>query len=276
MKKLYHINKQIAFESILMIGYAFFFIRIIVNGNVNEYVHPRIIPFMIFAAVSWIVITAFRLGEIFRQQNTHRRVLPLVFFIVPLMMAYTIPPQPFDSNTRTLGEIQLSGENSGNTNRSLTDSLPENTTRESPEADDLLESDADRIDQPDRGVTEGDKTLVMDSDNFVDCLNDVYGDVESYTGMPIEVLGFVFHDQEQFEENEFVAARLMMVCCAADMQPVGFLCRYDGAHELESDAWITVSGTIEKTVYEEETIPYIKVEKVERATKPDYDYIYPY
>jgi len=118
--------------------------------------------------------------------------------------------------------------------------------------------------------------LVMSDNNFYECMNEIYSNMDKYDGVQIEVVGFVFNDNEGFLDNEFVPARMMMTCCAADMVPVGFLCRYDKASELKADAWVKVTGTIGKTQFDGETVPYIKAESVEKAEKPDVEYVYPY
>jgi len=68
----------------------------------------------------------------------------------------------------------------------------------------------------------------------------------------------------------------MMVCCAADMQPVGFLCRYEQTSNLKSDSWVKVTGVIGKTEFEGENVPFIEAQSVTNVDKPENDYIYPY
>ena len=89
------------------------------------------------------------------------------------------------------------------------------------------------------------------------------------------VTGFVFRD-ESFGTDQFVAARLLMVCCAADMQTVGLLCQYDGAAQFESDSWVTVTGVLQKVPFGGEDAPCIAVESAVAAEEPEDAYIYPY
>ncbi|WP_408647987.1 TIGR03943 family putative permease subunit [Vallitalea guaymasensis] len=42
----------------------------------------------------------------------------------------------------------------------------------------------------------------------------------------MEVIGLVFKDNKEFKDNEFVPARLLMVCCATDMVPICFYVIY--------------------------------------------------
>ncbi|MPN28749.1 hypothetical protein SDC9_176194 [bioreactor metagenome] len=93
--------------------------------------------------------------------------------------------------------------------------------------------------------------------------------------MKIECVGMVFKS-DQYTNEEFAAARLMMVCCAADMVPVGFMCSYAQASELKTDSWKKVTGIIDQKQCDGNIVPYVKVLTVEDAEKPDNEYIYPY
>ena len=262
----YNFSLKTLLQIVLLMGFSAFFVRTVATGSVDLYVHPRIIPFLIFAAAALTIIAIFRLGDLFQPQYSHGGILPLLFFLIPLLMAFIIPPQPFYASTNSVGDIQLA---SGGSSR--TDFSGQQQTKQE-EHNDL----GSAADTGESGVIYGENTLIMDSDHFSQCLNDVYEDIDSYAGMHIETVGFVFRDDNKFADNEFVAARLMMVCCVADLQPVGFLCRYNGGEMPEPDTWVSVSGTIEKTEYDGEIIPYIKADRIQTAEKPQEDYIYPY
>jgi len=110
---------------------------------------------------------------------------------------------------------------------------------------------------------------------FVEWIQEIYEHMDKYKGKKIQVVGFVFKD-EQFKKNEFVPARMMMVCCAADMQPIGLLCSYAKASELKKDVWVKVSGRIGQGEFEGQKMPMIEVESVEPANKPKNEFVYPY
>jgi putative membrane protein len=272
--KIKNMNLKIILQIAILLGYAAFFLRSIWNGTVSMYVHPRIIPFLIFAAAAMVVIAVLLRGTIIRGRGEKGSLLPLLFYAIPVIMAFTIPPQSFDSNTATIREVQLKSGTYGSSNLlSHHETQQEKSQKEtSGLADEVTETKT----TPEENPEDTKSMLYMDTDNFVDCMNDVYDDIDSYIGMPIEAVGFVYRDENQFKTDEFVTARLMMVCCAADMQPVGFLCRYDKTGSLKADTWVKVDGTIDKTEFGGDTIPYIKVDNVQPAEKPDNDYIYPY
>jgi len=273
------LNVNIALKILLLLGFAAFFLYTIVTGSVNLYVHPRIIPYMIFASATMVVIAFLLLGDLFKSSKKKINSWSLLFYIIPLIMAFALPATSFDSSTGTLGNVQLSGiENKSNNtvDSSETTEQTVSSTENSSENSNSSSKDTTSSDATNEGVRLQDGVLIMTDSNFYECMNEIYNDMDKYEGVKIEVIGFVFNDNEEFSDNEFVPARLMMVCCAADMVPVGFLCRYDKASELTADTWVKVIGTIGKTQYEGETVPYIKAENVEKAEKPVNEYVYPY
>lgn len=63
-------------------------------------------------------------------------------------------------------------------------------------------------------------------------------------GMPVVTEGRLVPDPEKPEE-QFRLYRLFITCCAADSRPVPIIARFpDGAPEVESNSWISLSGTM--------------------------------
>jgi len=260
MKNTNRLNINAALKSLLLLGFAAFFLVSIATGSVTLYVHPRIIPYMVFAAAAMIIIALLLLRELFRPVGKSVNSWPLLFFVIPLITAFALPAQAMNSTDGAIGEVQLSSVGTGSDK----------------ETDNAGSSPAIERADSNKGVTLQNGVLIIDSGNFYECLCRIYVDIDKYKGTPVEVAGFVFKDNESFADDEFVPARLMMVCCAADMQPVGLLCRYEKASELKADSWVKVSGTIGETEFDGETIPCIIAESVEITEEPDDAYIYPY
>jgi putative membrane protein len=160
-------------------------------------------------------------------------------------MAFTLPPVPLAADANAVGDLQLSTSAAGQESQSNVGAIP----------------------------AEG--PIVIESGNYYPILCDLYTDLDKYVGRTVTVTGFVFRD-ESFAVDQFVTARLLMVCCAADMQTVGLLCQYDGAPQLESDSWVTVTGVLQKVPFGGEDAPCIAVGSVEAVEAPEDAYIYPY
>jgi putative membrane protein len=257
------INRGAMLKMMILLGFALFLGTILITGDVTQYVHPRNIPFIAFGAAVMAVLACFYALELFRPGHKKTRALPLLFFVVPLLMAFALPAQAFDSESANVGSVSLQNPGQGS----------------APAADSgqIEATPAPTVPQlQDTGPKRQDGAVVMDNDNFYPWLETLYDDTGTYVGKRIEVVGFVYRDAGQMGEGAFVPARLMMVCCAADMTPVGLLCLYDGAGKLEQDAWVKVTGTVGTTTLDGETIPCIENATVQPADAPAEDYIYPF
>ena len=120
-----------------------------------------------------------------------------------------------------------------------------------------------------------DSGIVMDSDTFTQWLTELYTKPDAWVGKKITATGSVWKDGELFEKNEFALARMMMICCAADMQPVGLLAQWSGAQELTDGEWVEITGTLSKKPYKAGFDPYIIVASVKKIDSPGREYIYP-
>jgi len=240
-----HFNLNTVLKALLLFGFAAFYLRCVLTGTVSQYVHPRIVPYLVFAAAVMIIIGVLLLLGAGSSKPKKGSSWQLIFFSLPLLMAFTLPPQPFAADTNAVGDLQLSSAAAG-------DEAQSNVGAIAPEG-----------------------PIVIESGNYYPVLCDLYTDIDKYVGRTVTVTGFVFRD-ESFAIDQFVAARLLMVCCAADMQTVGLLCQYADAAPLETDAWVTVSGVLQKVPFGGEDVPCIAAESVEAAEEPEDAYIYPY
>lgn len=119
------------------------------------------------------------------------------------------------------------------------------------------------------------KTITVSNDEFYNWVGACNTDLDQLEGFQITMTGAVFKDPSVFAENEFVPARLVMTCCVADLSPSGIVCNYDKASDLESDAWVTVTGTLYRGQYQGQEEPQIKVTSIKPA-EPVKGYIFPY
>lgn len=117
----------------------------------------------------------------------------------------------------------------------------------------------------------------VSDEDYMKWYTDACDHPEKYDGKTIKIKGVVFR-MDGFAANEFVPARMSMVCCAADMAAYGFICRYDAAPALKNDQWVYVTAKI-KVEYElrmKKRMPILYAISVASAVKPDKELVYPY
>ena len=225
-----------------------------------------------------------------------------VFYHTPVSCLFT-SGKINDSSSLSLGNVQISQQSDSDavddsssdfSDGEEDDSGTDDTADEEEESDNINEEDAEQnesgdintdpsmtgtaetnSDEADSKLELKGNTVVVNDEDFVGWLGEIYENMSLYKGKRIQIKGFVFKSK-QLEQNEFVPARLMMTCCVADLQPVGFLCRYNGAAELKQDAWVNVTGVIKIVDYEGQKTPVIYADSITNADKPKDEYVYPY
>lgn len=281
------INLDALLRITVLSGFALFFWRIIQDGSILLYVNPRIVPYVKFGCLVMGVTALFFIKDVFKPKRKIN-IAPYLVFLIPLLFAFLLPAKSLDSSAMAFGDIELASGNINTVNSSS--AVSENSEGVQGSADaygadaygpDSYEIDAyasDPASGADGSITSeaaSNAPIIVSNDDFVYWLQEINYNMEKYEGREIEITGFVFKSKE-FSNNEFVPARLMMSCCTADLQPVGLLCRYDGAAALVQDNWLKVTGVIREAEYNGQKTPAIIASKVEEAKKPDNEYVYPY
>ena len=89
-------------------------------------------------------------------------------------------------------------------------------------------------------------------------------------------LGQVMKDSAYFDEGCFSPIRKLMTCCAADLDPIGFACEYEDTDRLETDAWVSVTGTLLLRSFEEYSELRIVAESVSPCAPAREPYLFSY
>lgn len=273
------INFEALLKMAALLGFALLFYAVIESGNAQYYVHPRIVPYMKFGIAVFIVISLFVALDLFKPKRKNVRVGRYLLFIIPLILAFALPPKTLDTDLMSLSSMNTMGksnvlsldEESGEDLQAYTDGENVQGTVDNQKNPNTENSTRN----PNKGLLLQGDAIIMDDNSFAPWIEELYGNLDKYEGKKIQVVGFVFKDKE-FKQNEFVPARFAMNCCAADMQPVGILCNYQGAAQLKKDSWVKVIGKVEKGEFKGQKMPVIVVETVEPASKPKNEFVYPY
>lgn len=113
----------------------------------------------------------------------------------------------------------------------------------------------------------------ISAQNYANVLKSVHDNLDTYVGQKIKFTGYVYRVYD-FNSNQFVLARNMIISSDFQTVVVGFLCESHETCNYENGTWIEIEGEITKGNYHGE-IPVIKVTKINNADKPSDEYVYP-
>ncbi len=223
------------------------------SSKLALFIHPRMEKALALAVVMLLLLSV----STWRQVRSSETYSPIswghILFLLPLLLALMYPPQML--TPEILSQKGLFG---------------------------VLRGPVANLNEEQRPLPAlaQDQTIVIDDENFISIMDALWSNTDTYVGREVEMLGFVYIDPV-LGPQDFVLARLIMTCCAADAQMAGLLCRYPERNSLVPGQWITVRGTIGKLPYyngAEKTViemPYLEVFQVRKVEKPPQEYIYP-
>jgi putative membrane protein len=234
-------DPQTFLEMLMCSVFACLLVYLVASGEYLNYLTPRMKPYLYFAAavmLAWAVSGMFRLFKTRRKSRcAHCAVL-----LIPVMLML-LPHRAIGASDVSFGYI-TGGVPSASA--AGPDTQPVSPPDQSaPPDSSALEAAPARLD----GLDAENMTIAIGDTNYYLWICEIYDNLDAYVGYTVSVTGYVLKDPEITGENEFVPARLMMACCAADLVACGLLCQYDGADALNSDDWVTVEGVIVKGEY---------------------------
>lgn len=109
--------------------------------------------------------------------------------------------------------------------------------------------------------------------NYTNVLQTVHNNIDEYIGLQIKFSGYIYR-MIDFNQNQFVLARDMVISSDFQTVVVGFLCECEDIKQYEDCTWIEIEGKITKGCYHGD-MPIVKVEKIQRIDKPSDEYVYP-
>ena len=110
-------------------------------------------------------------------------------------------------------------------------------------------------------------------ENYTNILKAVHDDIDSYVGMKIKFVGYVYRIID-FQGNQFVLARDMLIN-EEQNQSVVVLSEYNDADNFKDEEWVELTGLLQKGKYHNKEIPIIKVIEMKQTSIPENPFVIP-
>lgn len=304
-------NKAQWIGFLALAGLTLYLFYLLSGGKIISFIHPERISLMWGTLFGLAAMTMYQSTKIFtipsRKQNINS-FLPLLFILfcgvssaaaketdrLPDGKAQSIAGVVSSREKAVAGreteqaKFQTAANESGvNQNSTSSDSLQaalseavqtsslDNSESDADSGRTQLGSDSMQQDKDDR--QKSDSEIILNNENYTKIIMDIEQHPDQYSGKKVTVEGFVYRDK-RFTAKQFVAARLFMVCCAADAQLIGFMCEGEQSSSLKDKQWIKVKGVLEVQNLDMNgqisSIPVIKMSSVSKLPTPENQYVY--
>jgi putative membrane protein len=116
--------------------------------------------------------------------------------------------------------------------------------------------------------------IVFNDENYTSMMYLIDKYYRQLLGKQIELKGFIYREAT-FSEEQFVIGRHGNPCCVEDEDAIfGLLATSPKANEFANDQWIKVKGTLSKTEYFINEVPYLVIDEIFEIEPPKDPYVY--
>lgn len=117
--------------------------------------------------------------------------------------------------------------------------------------------------------------LEINTNNYANILRDSHENIDKYVGKKIKYTGFVYKLYD-FNDEQFVLARNMVISSNNQTVVVGFLCEYDSrvVSGLNHGCWVEVEGVIQKGNYHG-VLPVVRITGLTQVNTPKDELVSP-
>ena len=113
----------------------------------------------------------------------------------------------------------------------------------------------------------------LNESNYTNILKAANENIDSYIGVKVRVIGYVYRLID-FNESQFVVARDMKLNKSSQSLIVGFLCESKNASKYSDGTWVEVVGKIKRGKLNEE-LAILDVISIKPVTKPNQIFVSP-
>lgn len=266
-------NLQAFLELLSCLSFAGIVFYLLKSGKYLNYVTPRMKPYFYFTLILMLIWAFTGVNRLFQPQYQIRLshcfvlLIPVLFLFMPhstintadFVRKYSVSQiqENLTGKPKPGGQGNLSpvpeDDSSANESTAQSQAAPENADQEgtssaSPEEESTapLKEFSDVLPGLDTEL----KTITVSNDDFGFWVSEINMNPQKYVNYKIKMTGFVYIDPDTFQKDEFMASRLLMTCCVADLSPVGLICKYDKTSQLKTNSWVTVEGVLFTSEYE--------------------------
>ena len=286
-------------RGIILIGFMLLLFKLLLTNNISLLIAPKMIRFIYFTLFICLILGVLLIirGTSGKDHSYHcdcdgdhtypssfgKSVFLYLLFIIPITTGFLFSNNVLGSSvamnrTIKLGATsQLTEQNKTINNSSkIQSSSNTNTSNTSTNTQSVLDNQPEPLTQKEYDALKNKilkaNSFNIDDNQYVNIMNIIQDNLNAMIGKTVTTKGFVYREKE-FMQNQIIIARFGITCCVADASVYGMMAKGEVA-ALPKDKWVQVTGKIEQTQFDGETIPVIKIDQLSKITAPQQPYVF--
>ncbi|MDN3019470.1 TIGR03943 family protein [Paenibacillus sp. BSR1-1] len=286
-------------RGIILIGFMLLLFKLLLTNNISLLIAPKMIRFIYFTLFICLILGVLLIirGTSGKDHSYHcdcdgghtypssfgKSVFLYLLFIIPITTGFLFSNNVLGSSVAMNRTIKLGAtsqpteqkkiinnssnlQSSSNTNKSNTSNNTQSVLDNQPEP--LTQTEYDAL----KNKILKANMINIEDNQYVNIMNIIQDNLNAMIGKTVTTKGFVYREKE-FMQNQIIVARFGITCCVADASVYGMMAKGDVA-TLPKDKWVQVTGRIEQTQFNGETIPVIKIVQLSKITAPQQPYVF--
>ncbi|MBN8235620.1 TIGR03943 family protein [Halobacillus kuroshimensis] len=283
-------------RSIILFGFVLFLIKLMISGDIQKFIAPRMMPYMYFTLIVLGVLGSIQFFKSGFEEQDHdcgcghdhdysksrlRSTVIYLLFIIPVMTGMMFSDHVIGSSAASNKgfkyEMRTDADPSDMNDPSSMNDTGEGEGLNQEGAGGEVENAA--ILTPEKRYPELFKELQeknhlqMNADNYIGTITLMEDGMDDYVGKKLTTHGFVFRD-DKFPDDQIVVGRFGISCCVADAGIYGILVQGEDLGQYKNDTWVEVTGTLEKVQMNGWELPLIQPEAIKPIETPPEPYVY--
>ncbi len=286
-------------RGIILIGFMLLLFKLLLTNNISLLIAPKMIRFIYFTLFIFLILGVLLIirGTSGKEHSYHcdcdgdhtypssfgKSVFLYLLFIIPITTGFLFSNNVLGSSVAMNRTIKLGAssqppkqnktlnnsanlQSSSNTNNSITSTNTQSVLENQPEP--LSQKEYDEL----KNKIVKANSINIDDNQYVNIMSIIQDNLNGMIGKTVTTKGFVYREKE-FMQNQIIVARFGITCCVADASVYGMMAKGEVA-ALPKDKWVQVTGKIEQTKFNGETIPVIKIDQLSKITAPQQPYVF--
>lgn len=272
-------------RGIILIGLAMLLFKLLVTGNIYNFIAPKMIKFTYIAFVVLLLLGSLQVWRDGREKQDDcncckyhtasklgmKSLFVYVLFVVPIISAFLFGSVTIDGS--------LAGKRGMNQSvqaRSIEKNEKEGIRANSDSKEQDETSNLKVTEQVEEQLTKsmlGQRKIQVEDKDYVQTMSIIGQDVNGFKGKELTFTGFIYKDKD-VRGNKAVVARYGITCCIADASVWGMIVTGQNVEKFPEETWVKVTGILDKTTYKRMPFPLVKISKLEKINKPADPYVY--
>ncbi|SMQ86782.1 TIGR03943 family protein [Bacillus sp. OV166] len=286
-------------RGIILIGFMLLLLKLLLTNNISLLIAPKMIRFIYFTLFICLILGVLLImrGTSGQNHSYHcdcdgdhnypssfgKSVFLYLLFIIPITTGFLFSNNVLGSSVAMNRTIKLGASSQPskqnitlNNSPKLPSSSNTNKTNTSTNTQNVLDNQPEPLTQKDYDALKNKilkaNIINIDDNQYVNIMNIIQDNLNVMIGKTVTTKGFVYREKE-FMQNQIIVARFGITCCVADASVYGMMAKGEVA-ALSKDKWVQVTGKIEQTQFNGETIPVIKIDQLSKIVAPQQPYVF--